>query len=47
MKIYFYSEDIVAIGSDDDIARDFEGIEVDKKIDATGCCILPGEKRIF
>jgi len=41
--LFFYSEDIVAIGTDDDIARAFEGKEVEKKIDASGCCILPGE----
>ncbi len=41
--LFFYSEDIVAIGTDDDIARAFEGKEVNKKIDASGCCILPGE----
>jgi hypothetical protein len=40
--LFFYSEDIVAIGTDDDIAQAFEGMTVDKKIDASGCCILPG-----
>ena len=44
MYFLLCSEDIVAIGTDDDIAREFEGIEVDQKIDATGCCILPGMK---
>lgn len=38
-----YSEEIVALGTDDDVARTFEGVEVDKKIDASGCCILPGK----
>ncbi len=44
--LFFYSEDIVAIGTDDDIAEKFEGMEVDKKIDASGCCILPGKNDI-
>lgn len=37
------SEEIVAIGTDDDVVRKFEGKEVNKKIDASGCCILPGK----
>jgi imidazolonepropionase len=37
------SENIVAIGTDDDIAREFKGVKVDKTIDASGCCILPGK----
>jgi hypothetical protein len=47
IDIYFYSEDIVAIGTDDDIARAFEGKKVDKRIDASGCCILPGKGECF
>ncbi len=46
-RVFFYSEDIVAIGTDDDIARAFEGIQVNKKIDASGCCILPGKDNSF
>ncbi len=41
--VLFYSGDIAAIGTDDDIVRVFEGKEVDKKINASGCCILPGK----
>jgi dihydroorotase-like cyclic amidohydrolase len=41
--ICFHSENIVAIGTDDDIAREFKGVKVDKTIDASGCCILPGK----
>lgn len=41
-QIFFRSDEIVAIGTDDQIAREFEGIYVDKMIDASGCCILPG-----
>ncbi len=33
----------MGIGTDDEIARAFEGMEVDQKIDASGCCILPGK----
>jgi hypothetical protein len=43
---FLFSEDIVAIGTDDDIAREFAGIDVDKKIDASGCCILPGKNEV-
>ncbi|CAF3677040.1 unnamed protein product [Rotaria socialis] len=42
LSLMIENENIIAIGTDDDIARQFEGIEVDKKIDASGCCILPG-----
>lgn len=39
----FFSENIVGIGTDDVIAKEFQGVEIDKKIDASGCCILPGK----
>ncbi|UJR20713.1 hypothetical protein I4U23_023835 [Adineta vaga] len=42
LSVMIENEDIIAIGTDDDIAREFEGVEVDQKIDASGCCILPG-----
>ncbi len=41
-SICIHSENIVAIGTDEDIAREFNGVKVDKTIDASGCCILPG-----
>ncbi|CAF0814620.1 unnamed protein product [Rotaria sordida] len=42
LSLMIENENIVAIGTDDAIARDFEGMEIDNKIDASGCCILPG-----
>ncbi|CAF3683428.1 unnamed protein product [Adineta steineri] len=42
LSLMIENENIIAIGTDDDIARTFEGVEVDEKIDASGCCILPG-----
>ena len=44
-RIYpYFSDRIVAIGNDDEIAKQYQGVAIDRSLDASGCCILPGEK---
>lgn len=40
--VIVFSENIVAIGDDDEIAQKYDETNIDERIDATGCCILPG-----
>ncbi|CAF1577749.1 unnamed protein product, partial [Didymodactylos carnosus] len=42
----FWDSERIAIGHDEDIRKQFPGEPFAQKIDAYGCCIIPGNMRL-